>query len=99
MIENELSKELEEQDFPWCKDYTVSGTLYKQVDEISNCEEHRWANTTQFILEDPEGNLFQILYDFGSTETQENGFIYNEAKITPVEKKTRSQVYYEVVEK
>lgn len=75
----------------------IKGEDYLLIDVKNNYESHRWAETSQFVLRrDSDGKLFHMLYDFGSTEEQENGFYYNNPELVEVEQELIETYVYRV---
>lgn len=58
-------------------------------DKVRGYDDHRWARTDLFVLQhgDDEEDLWGLLYDFGSTEDQESGFVYSTPVLYPVQAK------------
>lgn len=75
----------------------INDQKYILHDVVNNHEEHRWCSTSQFILIDSNEICWQMLYDYGLTEEQESGFIYNKPELKEVNSYTKSVTYYTVV--
>ena len=74
----------------------INGVKYQLIDRLDNYENYKWCNTTQFILRTENDSLYQMLYDYGSTENQESGFIYNTPELTEVTQEIIETYIYKV---
>lgn len=70
----------------------IDGHVYTHFDTVYDYEDHRWNDTNQYIYQRDDGKLFDMLFDIGKTESQENGFIYNEPELNEVERKEKQCV-------
>lgn len=67
----------------------VDGKIFFFHQEIPHMETHRWNDTSWFIFSDDSDAFWAVAYDYGATEEQESGYIYNEPvffRVTPVKK-------------
>lgn len=95
-INKNIGEEISNLDFG--ESIEINGEKYILHDIVKNYEEHRWCSTSQFILIDSNEVCWQLLYDYGSTEVQESGFIYNKPVLKEVNSYTKSITYYKVVD-
>lgn len=63
----------------------IDGHTYTYLDVEYNVDDHRWADTHLVVFERGDGKLFGMNYDTGSTENQENGFVYSRRELFEVE--------------
>lgn len=75
------------------------GHTYEYFDVEHDVEDHRWNTTHLCVFQRDDGKLFGMLYDIGLTESQENGFVYNEPVLREVVRKEKivTTVSYESV--
>ena len=101
-ITEEQGEELAEYGFysnGGVKPIEIDGHTYTYKDVEEDVEDHRWNTTHLNIFEREDGKLFGMLYDVGLTETQENGFVYNNPElfeVTRVEKVVTTVTYEKV---
>lgn len=89
--QGELLQELSYENAPAVE---VDGHSYVYEGGEDNVEEHRWATSNLYVYKRDDGKLFGMLYDIGSTEEQESGFVYNKPQLYEVfEQKVTVSVY------
>ena len=86
-----------EFDLPDAIEFELDGHKYTFIDELGGVEEHRWADTNWYIYKRDDDKLFAHPYDIGSTENQENGYVYSNCELFEVIAKTVTKTDYEVV--
>lgn len=67
------------------EDFDFKGHTYKYVDTEDHADEHRWNYTDWYIFKRDDGKYFSHAYDWGLTESQENGYIYSKCELFEVE--------------
>lgn len=74
--------------------FTLDGHTYFRLTEVPDYEDHRWCDTSLFVFRRDDMKLFGIKYDFGSTESQESGFIYNEPHLVELSEQVVTTTVY-----
>lgn len=96
-ITEEQGEELYELEWIKGASIEIEGHTYTYYSTEENVESHRWANTNLLVYKRNDGKLFGMLWDVGSTESQESGFIYNLPELYEVVAKEIKTVTYVAV--
>lgn len=92
------AQELDLSDFYTVGDtFDFKGHTYTYVETLDHVDEHRWNYTNWFIFKRDDGKLFAHPFDYGNTESQENGYVYSNCELFEVEAYTKTVTDYKVV--